>query len=322
MRGRARCASRTRQRAAAFVETVLAVPIVLLMGLSTVQYGQLLHARANLNYAIHEAARAGSTEHASPDSIRLSFARALTPLYGGGKKSSEIAASYARALAAVGTAQVQILNPTKESFDDFGKFDAALKTRVIRNDNLMVVSNAVKSKSGQNIQDATLLKLRVTFAFKPEVPIIGHLLSLYSQKFGLTGDDAVADGMRALGQIPVVAQATIRMQSDAWENSLLISNPGKGNDGKVPPPDPLIPVDPKPSDPACDASDPDCTPVPICTGGGLDCSSMDPPGLPDPECPPNAGFCCAPASTQSALSKTNTLPHSSVPQGPSMIPKV
>ncbi|MCL2658842.1 MAG: pilus assembly protein [Betaproteobacteria bacterium] len=229
-----RLARRSYQKAAAFVETILAVPIVLFFGLSTVQYGLLLHAKANLNYAAYEAARAGATDHGKPETMKLALSRALTPLYGGGKTQLELTASYARAQASLASAVLQVVSPSRESFDDFGKYDAKVGARVIRNDNLQVVSNAVKGNSGQSIQDANLLKIRIVFAYKPEVPLAGRILSLYTQQFGMTGEDPIADGMRAQGLIPVVVQATLRMQSDPWENSLLVSNPGRGNDGQAP----------------------------------------------------------------------------------------
>src|SRR5690606_10166656 len=71
------------QRATAMVETLLAAPIVLLLGLGALQWSLLFHARSAIEYAAFEAARAGSVAQASVDAIEDGFARGLMPFWHG-----------------------------------------------------------------------------------------------------------------------------------------------------------------------------------------------------------------------------------------------
>ena len=71
------------QRGVSMIETLIALPILLIVGLGALQFALILQARHALNFALIEAARAGSVEHAEPTAIRTGMARGLLPwLYG------------------------------------------------------------------------------------------------------------------------------------------------------------------------------------------------------------------------------------------------
>ena len=77
------CRARRLQGASAVVEMLLAAPIVLLLGLGALQWALLLHARTAIEYALFEAARAGSVAQARPDAIESGLARGLLPFWQG-----------------------------------------------------------------------------------------------------------------------------------------------------------------------------------------------------------------------------------------------
>ena len=85
------CCARSRGLTA--VETLVALPLVLLAGLFTLQAGLVLHARQAVMHGAIEAARAGAVAHADPARIRQGFARGLSPWFLG----SVDEASHARA---------------------------------------------------------------------------------------------------------------------------------------------------------------------------------------------------------------------------------
>jgi uncharacterized membrane protein (UPF0127 family) len=285
---------RYRQRGASLVEFVVVGPLLLFVLLGLLQYGLLFHAKSQLNYATFEAARAGTVAHADPAVIRTAFLRAMTGYYGGGRSTAELATAYAKAVADAAFVRIEILSPTKESFDDYHspQLAAQLKTsaRVIPNSNLAFIQCPVDvpgcnpdpktNRSGQTLQDANLLKLRVTWGIPREkqMPLVGRFITSVLSVLDANDPDTFRKGLVAAGRIPLVSHTVMRMQSPAIENGNA-SLPGPGNDGKPenpgPPPkggelpqcsvtDPGCTVEPGPNpgdvDPICDPSDPKCKP--------------------------------------------------------------
>ena len=226
---------RARQRGAAMIEFTVVGPIVTLLGLATLQYGLLFFEKNQVNQATFMAARAGSTGNSTMSTIQEAYVRALVPAYGGGGTAAKLAESYAKALADVTIyTRIEVLNPTAESFTDFN--DPILSARigngkrVIPNSGQVFKSaSEVKPNSGQNIQDANLLKLRVTHGYKPQVPLMGLIYTRFL-KWQDTGADPVNTALIASGRIPLVSHATLQMQSDAIEDTT-VSTPGLGNGG-------------------------------------------------------------------------------------------
>lgn len=257
---RAPGAGANAQRGAALVEFLVVAPLLLLITLGMLQFGLVFHAKSNINLAAFEAARHGALKNADPAAIRNAYARALIPSYGGGQSAAELAGSRAKASAEVAIAtRIEILNPTKESFADFAVMRAGKK--VIPNDSLSFRSTALGATSGQHIQDANLLKLRVTHGYKPPVPLVGALMvRLLAQADKLAGaGDAFRAALLAQGRLPIVAQATVRMQSDALDSGSLVSLPGPGNGGKPLDPGPEPGSGTPPSGEPCPHFDPACS---------------------------------------------------------------
>ncbi|MDB5796785.1 MAG: hypothetical protein JWP36_687 [Paucimonas sp.] len=266
-----------RQAGVAMIEFAVVGPLLALMGLAILQYGMLFFAKNQLNHASFIAARAGSMGNARFKTVRDAYVGALVPLYGGGRNEVELTQARDRADADMSHVDIALLNPTRESFLDWS--DPALEqkyqARAIPNSNLAFKDpGIIKTNSGQNIQDANLLKLRITHGYAPKVPLMGLVYTTYLNWFDPKNDPLYTRLVKA-GRIPVVSHVTVQMQSDAVEDGN-VSTPGLGNGGK--PVNPGDPVEP-------DIAPPNCLTIGCTTqgpplgGGGGDGSGVPCPGL-------------------------------------------
>ncbi|THF64574.1 pilus assembly protein [Pseudothauera nasutitermitis] len=285
-----------RQRGAAMIEFIVVGPVLTLLGLASMQYGLLFFQKNHLNHATFMAARAGSVAHADLGQIRMALVRALVPMHGGGGSTAELAASHARAQTEVSQySRLELLNPTRESFDDWNSAELEEKygRRAIPNANLAASDpTQVGASSGQSLHDANLLKLRITYGYRPGVPLVGPIYRRYLAWLD-TGEDAFKSGLIEAGRIPLVMHVTVRMHSDALEPDDPVSMPGAGNGG--------TPTDPG-SPPVVDTPPPVCVTI-GCTveggGGGNDGGGEDADETP-PSCNPYTDpFGCRPIGCRS-----------------------
>lgn len=288
----ANAAAPPAQRGSAMIEFIVVGPVLMLLGMAILQYSTLFFAKNQINYATFMAARVGALTGANQAEIQTAFVTALVPLYGGGLNSAELAASRIRADTDVASfTRIELLNPTKESFDDWE--DAALSAsigggkRVIPNGGQAYKDpNDIRVASGQSIQDANLIKLRITHGYVPKVPFMRAIYLQY-----LTNLDPKTDPfyttLVSTGRIPVVSHVTLQMQSDALEPGNPVSSPGPGNKGE--PTDPGIPP-PPPRDP------PKCAGISCVCDPQTDVNGCLPTGCArgDATCDPGCGtnYCC------------------------------
>ena len=145
------------------VEYLIILPVLLLLVLGMIQFALIYQAKSTLNYATFMGARQGALKNANMFSVMDGVAGGMTPLF---MRTTDAAAiqdlAKARIIAAIEifnplTAKVEILSPTQEAFDEF------MVDGEIPNDNLMYRSSDAGKESGMSIQDANLLKVRVTY---------------------------------------------------------------------------------------------------------------------------------------------------------------
>jgi YD repeat-containing protein len=215
--------SGVRARGVAIVETVIALPILLVVILGAIQFGLIYQAKATLNHAALQAARAGAVDHASPEALRSGLARGLLPLYSPDSSLEAVVATIARIetdLAA--SARIRILNPTREAFDDFAETVEDL--RELPNDRLHVRSTAIGARSGLNIQDANLLRVEITYGYELKVPLVNWFITrtLLATR-GTRAPDAFTQQLLRRTRLPISATSTVRMQSSARLNELVVS---------------------------------------------------------------------------------------------------
>jgi outer membrane protein OmpA-like peptidoglycan-associated protein/uncharacterized membrane protein (UPF0127 family) len=240
------------ERGASAVEMAVMLPAALFAVLLVMQGALVYHAKGQANLAAMSAARAGSMAHATESSLRLGFAKGLVPLMGGGGDASEIAAMLIQAGTQAALADIEILSPNREAFDDYPSALAAQRLRdegmtvdepVIQNMSIAGLScpwvaagataacqpDPATNASGQSLQDANLLKVRITWGIpaSKQVPLAGPAFAQAIR--GLTALGLMSHAPRTMalvassGVIPVTVTATVRMQTEPIRNSLMAS---------------------------------------------------------------------------------------------------
>lgn len=209
-----------RQYGSAIVEATIALPVLLVVILALIQFGFVYQAKATLNHAALQAARAGAVSNATPAAIRHGLAQGLAPLSSPDASLQGLAESVARLESQLLTdARIRILNPTREAFDDLA-VDAD-SVRELPNDRLHARDTQPGASGGLNIQDANLLRVEVTYGYELKVPLIGGFIS---RLLGLTHDsDAFHRQLLRRTRLPITSTATVRMQSPLRFSELLVS---------------------------------------------------------------------------------------------------
>jgi len=204
VRFRTRSSNRHRRHwGSSMVESLLALPVVLLLGLGVAQFTLVYQAKHALDHALTQAARQGAVDHAAGASMRAGLASGLVPYLYGAADWTELLRAEARAaehvdegLAAGWISLVQ-RSPTQESFDDWA--EPALDETgepiagmvEIANDNLdnrrlrtqpmsgvagLHLSEPIGRLSGQTLADANLLRLELVYGVRLVVPVVAPLI--------------------------------------------------------------------------------------------------------------------------------------------------
>lgn len=253
----------TRQRGATAVELTIALIVVLLLGLGVLQFVFVYRDRLAVEQAAVEAARSGSTGHASTEALQRGLARGLAPMLFGADDAADLQVSEVRALARIiagqadGSISLRRVNPTDAAFADWEEpaldaFGEPIAGQVeIPNDNLDVRrtrsqptsgvagfrgSEPIGAGSGVTLVDANLLRVEVVYGTRLTVPIAGRAVAATLRSWqgcgagaGAGGADAAADLCAHLSaeppRLPLRAVATVRMMSPARRAS---GGPGGG----------------------------------------------------------------------------------------------
>jgi len=233
--------SKIYQRGQAIAEYVYVLPILIMLIFGAIQFGFIYQAKYALTYATFVGTRQGALNHGQMNSILDGLESGLTPLFTHGKTLAALKHAREFAHKEITSPQllsVYIVNPNQAALSAFSA-DSPTGDE-IPNDNLMYRSTDITG-GGMNIQDANLLKVRVTYCYKMFVPIINKLI------YNLVVDPVLsqpnvdgAPGMLASSgggsatlpctsatasesedyRIPITAESVVRMQST-------FKNPGK-----------------------------------------------------------------------------------------------
>ncbi len=206
-----------RIQGVSMTETLIMMPVFLMLTLGVLQFTLIYEAKSSLDYATFMSARAGAVDHAKKNAITHGLAKSLSPLFSPDlNDSAGLLSTIAEAQADVTTfAQIKILNPTKEAFDDFGVQEPGDTTIKIPNQMLHLLSTATGRKSRVNIQDANLLKVQVLYGHPLKVPFVNKIISTVTSWF--TTDPTKLSYLNQ-NRLPILATATVRMQSSIWKN--------------------------------------------------------------------------------------------------------
>jgi len=254
-----------RQRGATMVELIIALPMFVLFIFVIAELSRMHEAKSLLDVAALSAARAGAIHGGDSGKMKSAAATAMAPLYVTDEASvADVTAAIAKSQAdtalthSVGSTgimdsfndagggiqqgiRIEILSPTAQMVKDFGVIRAdaqgnASKAKVIPNDNLMYRSTQLINNV--NVQDANLLKIKVTYLYETKMPLTRYFFTplmnanLTAVLFGGESAGSTADAPTGTGwRVPLVAYATVRMQSDFKEASLSAGGGGTGGGG-------------------------------------------------------------------------------------------
>lgn len=239
------------------IEFLIIFPLLAMLVFGIIQFALMYQTRATLNHATLLAARAGALHNGDRDEMRAALARGLAPLFASeaSPEGYAIALGKAQIEASAGYTAIDVLNPTSDALNDFGRarLDGNSGSE-LPNDTLSYRSTAAGSSSGISIQDANLLHIRVTYCMRLIVPIVDRLLyaTLHSpvpaeartlEAHGMSNpmgtvtdpESTVCGTVRNDGRrVKVQGEAFVRMQSAFYSNNVVAStngNPGGGIPG-------------------------------------------------------------------------------------------
>ena len=185
------------------VETILALPVIILVGFSIVHLGLVYQTKSNLEYAALMAARVGSVTSISVAQMRSEAVKRMAPSQIG---NVPINAADVR---------IVVLNPTEAMFSPpcsappsaNGVCDAGISDCEIPNFGLQYRSTSAVC-DGASIQDANILRIKVIYTFNTHIPFMN--MHMFTKDTGMKKNTGTT----------ISAVATVRMQSPARYNSL------------------------------------------------------------------------------------------------------
>lgn len=230
------------QAGQATIEYLYVLPVLLLILLASLQFIFIYEAKQTLNYAAFVGTRNGALNAGDMGMIEAGVASGLAPLFahgdstaGGQDDLTGLKVAHALAVSELGNAslaRIEILNPTPSALSQFGG--------TIPNDNLMYRPSD-DIKGGLNVQDANILKVRVTYCVRLVVPLVNRMIYAFTVAPPSTPDKADTLGIHdryspgemlknSVGtgagntlcvvpndpypyRIPITAEAVVRMQT-------------------------------------------------------------------------------------------------------------
>lgn len=161
--------SSVNERGVSVVQSMLVLPVLLMMGAGILHVGLIAQAKSNLEYAALMAARIGASTPnfgVSATGENLMKEEIIKRMVASDARNSEYL-GYGG-----GIVRVCILRPDDAAFNDHQRTDLVPGSDAIPNDNLPVLSQNLGAQSGISIQDANILHLRVMYLFDSNVPFM------------------------------------------------------------------------------------------------------------------------------------------------------
>jgi len=214
------------QAGSGVVEFLVAAVPVLLLGLGGIELARGFYTKQALSLALLEAARAGITQNARPQAIKIAFQAALGPFYpptATHSSAQRVQRALDRRRRATGRApwQIEIISPSPRAFADFADGSLAIARQTglaaINNDYQQEQDHARRAAgrvdgtgaaSGQTIYQANYLTLRLTYPLEPLTPGLKAMMRILG-----SGGTGYSGQMMAQGYLPIVQEVQLAMQS-------------------------------------------------------------------------------------------------------------
>lgn len=232
-----------RQTGQAIAEYIYVFPILLMLILGAIQFGFIYQTKATLNYATFVATREGALHNGAMSAIVDGLSSGMMPLFahssstGGSRNLALLKNAWKLANEQVTDPKltvITIVNPKPGVLTAYQSLSESGDE--IPNDNLMYRDTSILG-GVMNLQDANLLKVRVTYCYRMAVPILNKLIYNLAidppaaQAVGNTAADMLdssgggsttrpCTGIDDEYRIPITSEAVVRMQTP-------FKNPGK-----------------------------------------------------------------------------------------------
>lgn len=231
------------QTGQALAEYIYVFPILLMLILGAIQFGFIYQTKATLNYATFVATREGALHNGAMSAIVDGLSSGMMPLFahssstGGSRNLALLKNAWKLANEQVTDPKltvITIVNPKPGVLTAYQSLSESGDE--IPNDNLMYRDTSILG-GVMNLQDANLLKVRVTYCYRMAVPILNKLIYNLAidppaaQTVGNTAADMLdssgggsttrpCTGIDDEYRIPITSEAVVRMQTP-------FKNPGK-----------------------------------------------------------------------------------------------
>jgi len=214
------------QRGQSLVEFCVVVPTFLFLVLMILQAALIYRAKSTLDYATFQAARAGAVEQARVSAMRNALAGGMTPLFATSTGAGEVIEARARAqLDMTAFARIEVLSPTRAAWSRYRErqYDGRY---ALPNDSLAFRDAGIDGGSGVSVQDANILKIKVTYRYPLIVPFVDRVIVGLSDLVS-EGESyrpvsmMVVDPISGHRRLPIVSTAVVRMQSPIYDSSPL-----------------------------------------------------------------------------------------------------
>ena len=193
------------QRGVSMMETLLVLPIMLLIGFGIVHGGLVYQAQANLEYAALMAARVGAASNIDIDAMKSEVEYRMRATSG---VSGDVPAEVGQQLDKI---SIEVLNPSLDMFLSCGGQPALVDGCAAGYDNQCEIPYfgqqfiaRTTACAGASIQDANILRIRVVYTYNSSVPFLSRI-HFVGENVRPTDDEGIG----------VTAIATVRMQSPA-----------------------------------------------------------------------------------------------------------
>lgn len=197
------------------VEFIVAAPVLFFLILSLVQFVLLYRIKATLDYAALEAARAGAVHGADKDAMNEGLARGMTPLFAHKTTPLELERAFGESRIQMGLfGKIEVINPTRAAWNEHREkqYDGEY---ALPNDSLAFRNDRV-GRSGVNVQDANILKIRVTYQAPLVVPFVSWVLGGKSEY--LKAGTFEGSPLNVIThRLPIESYAIVRMQSPIYK---------------------------------------------------------------------------------------------------------
>jgi hypothetical protein len=214
-----------RQAGQGTIEFYLIAAFVLIpLFLAILQLGLLVMAKNTLNVATVEAARAGAASGGDRGAMKDALALGLAPLFAADARAATgigsgdittgnyapiLGAALIKSKAVNLTSTISVLNPTRDSFADFGVTKGSDTVIPVTN---VYDNTALGARSRQTRADALLLKIEVRYCQPLVVPIAKEMVLALR---------IPPDPCAVVGATSLVSQAVVRMTTPPRQGALL-----------------------------------------------------------------------------------------------------